>query len=33
MLFNNPITLQAPTPYNGQTHSNNLSAFGDELFK
>ena len=26
-------TLQAPTQQNGQTHSNNLSAVADELFK
>ena len=26
------LTLQAPTPQNGQTHSNNLSVIADELF-
>ena len=28
----NYLTLQAPTPQNGQTHSNNSSATADELF-
>ena len=27
------LTLEAPTPQNGQTHSNNLSAKADELFE
>ena len=27
------ITLYAPTPLNGQTHSNNSSAITDELFE
>ena len=27
------LTLLAPTPQNGQTHSNNLSAFANELFE
>ena len=27
------LTIQAPTPQNGQTHPNNSSAKGDELFK
>ena len=27
------LTLEAPTPQNGQTHSNNSSAFADELFE
>ena len=27
------LTLQAPAPQNGQIHSNNLSAFFDELFE
>ena len=27
------ITLLAPTPQNGQTHSSNSSAFPDELFE
>ena len=26
------LTLKAPTPQNGQTHSNNLSAIADKLF-
>ena len=29
----NYLTLKAPTPQNGQTHPNNSSAFGDELFE
>ena len=29
----NYLTLQAPTPQNGQTHSNNSSANADELFE
>ena len=28
-----PLTLLAPTPQNGQTHSNKLSAKADELFE
>ena len=27
------LTLQAPTTQNGQTHSNNSSAFADEFFE
>ena len=27
------LTLKTPTPQNGQTHSNNSSAVGDELFE
>ena len=27
------LTLKAPTPQNGQTHSNNSSATADELFQ
>ena len=27
------LTLYVPTPQNGQTHSNNLSAFADALFE
>ena len=27
------LTLQAPTPQNGQKHSNNLLATADELFE
>ena len=27
------LTLLAPTPQNGQTHSNNLMATGDEFFE
>ena len=27
------LTLQEPTPKNGQTHSHNSSAFADELFE
>ena len=27
------LNLQAPTPQNGPTHSNNLSDFGDDLFE
>ena len=27
------LTLKVPTPQNGQTHSNNLSARADELFE
>ena len=27
------LTLQAPTPQNGQTHSNNSLAFANELFE
>ena len=27
------LTHQAPTPQNGQTHSNNSSAIAGELFK
>ena len=27
------LTLEAPTPQNGQTHSNNSSATADELLK
>ena len=27
------LTLRAPTPQNGQTHSNNSSALADELFE
>ena len=29
----NVLTIQAPTQQNGQTHSNNSSAFVDELFE
>ena len=35
-MFLTPIielTLTAPTPQNGQTHSNNLSAAADKLFE
>ena len=27
------LTLSAPTPQNGQTHSNNSSAIADKLFE
>ena len=27
------LTLEAPTPQNGQTHSKNLSETADELFE
>ena len=27
------LNLQAPTPQNGHTHSNNLSNFADDLFE
>ena len=30
-FFPNKLTLKAPTPQNGQTHSNNSSAVADEL--
>ena len=30
---NSHLTISAPTPQNGQTHSNNLSAIADELFE
>ena len=33
ILAKNGLTIEAPTPQNGQTHSNNLSEFGDKLFE
>ena len=32
-ILANELTLSAPNPQNGQTHSNNLSATGHELSK
>ena len=31
-LISYELTLKAPLPQNGQTHSNNLSETADELF-
>ena len=33
ILYGVILTFQAPTPQNGQTHSENSSAFADKLFE